>query len=222
MTLRLTRAQVREIDRRATADYGIPSIVLMENAARGAADVAMEMLGGINTPGAVILCGGGNNGGDGYAIGRHLHNRGVKITVVVAIDPSKYKGDAAINFTIAQRIPLFLTTPNDADLTLYLTSNHLLIDALFGIGLESPPRDASLIDRINLHRHRVLAIDLPSGLDCDTGLPLGPCVKATRTVTFVAEKAGFANPISREYTGAITVADIGVPPELIADVSART
>jgi len=219
MTLRLTRAQVREIDRRAVADYGIPSIVLMENAARGAADVAMEMLAGINTPGAVILCGGGNNGGDGLTIARHLHIRGVKTVVVLAVDPAKYTGDAAINFKIAMNIPLFLTTPDDTDLTLYLTSNHLLIDALFGTGLQSSPRDGSLIDRINLHRQRVLAIDLPSGLDCDTGLPLGPCVKATRTVTFVAEKAGFANPISREYTGQITVADIGVPPELIAAVA---
>jgi len=221
MTLRLTRAQVREIDRRATADYGIPSIVLMENAARGATDIAMEMLGGINTPGAVILTGGGNNGGDGLAIARHLHIRGVKTIVVLAAPLDKYKGDAAINLDIVQKIPLFLTTPQDADLTLYLTSNHLIIDALFGTGLEKPPRDASLIERLNLHRQRVLAIDLPSGLDADTGLPLGPCVRATRTVTFVAEKAGFANPISREYTGTITVADIGVPPELIAAV-ART
>jgi len=213
---------VREIDRRATAEYGIPSIVLMENAARSAAEVAIEMLGGINSPGVVILCGGGNNGGDGLAIARHLHNRGVITTIVLAIDPDTYKGDAAINFNIVQQIPLPLMTARDADLPLQINSTHLIIDALFGTGLTAAPRDTAVIDLLNLRRRRILAIDLPSGLDCDSGEPFTACVRATRTVTFVAEKIGFANPRSRDYTGEITVGDIGVPPELIAAVVATS
>src|ERR1700743_1177211 len=100
MALRLTRAQVREIDRRDTADYGIPSIVLMEHAARSAVDVAMEMLTNIAKPLVMILCGGGNNGGDGFAIARHLHNRGVAVLIGLAIEKEP-TGDAATNLAIA-------------------------------------------------------------------------------------------------------------------------
>jgi len=106
-----------------------------------------------------------------------------------------------------------LRLPGDAD---------LLIDALFGTGLTKPPRDPRLIERMIHHETPILAVDLPSGMDCDTGEPLGPaCVRATRTVTFVAEKIGFANPNARQYLGEVTVADIGCPRDLIDAVAAR-
>jgi NAD(P)H-hydrate epimerase len=208
--IRLTRNQVREIDRRSIEEFGIPGIVLMENAARAAADVAVQML----KPGepVLIVCGGGNNGGDGLAVARLLHIRGYAVEVSLAVDPAKYSGDALTNWTIVQAMHI----P-----TGWESKPALIIDALFGTGLSQPPRaeELAIIENMNEQKLPILAIDVPSGMDCDTGLPLGPaCVRATRTITFVAEKAGFATPQSRHFTGDITVGDIGCPRELIQAV----
>ena len=219
--LRLTRAQVREVDRRSIEDYHIPGIVLMENAARALTDVAIRMLGGVASPAAFIVCGGGNNGGDGLALARHLRNRGVDVALGVATDPATYRGDAAINWSIAEAMKLPRVPLCEADAALAAGRFHLLVDALFGTGLQSPPRDVRWIDLANRHPVPVLSVDLPSGLDCDTGEPLGPaCVRATHTVTFVAEKFGFTNPRGRPYLGQVTVGDIGCPRELVATIAA--
>src|SRR4051812_15215670 len=114
--LRLTRAQVREIDRRSIEEYYIPGIVLMENAARGVVDVAMQMLRGIEKPEVSIICGGGNNGGDGLAIARHLHNRECDVGIVLAVDPRKYQGEAAANWQIVQAMDLL--TEHESDITM--------------------------------------------------------------------------------------------------------
>ena len=219
--IRLTRAQVREIDRRAIEQYHIPGIVLMENAARAASNAAMGMFRGrrATQKSAAIVCGGGNNGGDGLAIARHLHNLGVLVTIVQAWEKEP-SGDAAINWRVIQAMEFSPLPMKIAKAVLNPISNDLVIDALFGTGLSSAPRGefATLIGSINNSRLPVLAVDLPSGLDCDSGEPLGPCVRATRTITFVAQKAGFANPASRAYTGDIIVGDIGCPRELIEQV----
>jgi NAD(P)H-hydrate epimerase len=217
--IRLNRRQVREVDRRAIENFGIPGIVLMENAARNAAHVAWGMLDGLSQN-VVIVCGGGNNGGDGLAIARHLHNGGANVQILLAIDQIKYAGDAAINWAIVQAMGLEVAGADEAAELLSPFAASLIIDALFGTGLSQPPRPEaqSLIHRINSATVPVLAIDLPSGMDCDTGEPLEVCVRATQTVTFVAEKSGFANPDSTEFTGQITVADIGCPRELIDEV----
>jgi NAD(P)H-hydrate epimerase len=219
--LRLTRAQVREIDRLSTERYHVPSIVLMENAARGAADVACDMLGPATRGKSVLaLCGGGNNGGDGLAAARHLHNRGHRVAIALTIDPAKYKGDALTNWQIvsAMNLPCHPATPK----LLAAAKADLLLDAIFGTGLTDAPRDPfpALVDAIAQSGIPVLAIDLPSGLNCDTGHPPGPCVSATRTVTFVAEKVGFAAPDARPFLGQVTVASIGCPADLIAEIAA--
>jgi NAD(P)H-hydrate epimerase len=208
----LTRAQVREIDRRAIEEYRIPGIVLMENAARAVVKVAWEMLNHRPAP-VVIVCGGGNNGGDGLAVARHLQNLKIPVELELAINPAKYTGDALTNWQIAQAMQIPMG---------WCGSPALIIDALFGTGLTQPPRPdgSQLIARMNAANVPILAVDLPSGLDCDTGLPLGPsCIRAAQTVTFVAEKAGCANPESRKYTGKVTVGDIGCPCELIEAVA---
>ena len=223
--LRLTREQVREIDRRAIEDYHIPGIVLMENAARAVVDVAMEML---PTKGRVlILCGHGNNGGDGFAVARHLHNRGYDLMVqLVGNALHERKGDAAINFLILEKMGIQLDAADPEAIA--SGQAELVIDGIFGTGLSTPPkpRRAKEIEGFNhyanSYRVPVLAIDLPSGLDCNTGDPLGPCIHATRTVTFVAEKAGFANPASKQFIGEITVGCIGCPRELIEEVAKMT
>ena len=217
--IHLSRAQVREIDRRSIADYHIPGIVLMENAARAAADVACEILDGDCVGEILILCGGGNNGGDGLAVARHLHNRGADVELALTIDPASYKGDALINWQIvsAMKLPAHPATPElIAD-----TAAVLLIDAIFGTGLTQAPRDPfpALVQAIAATRIPILAIDLPSGMDCDTGLPPGACIRATRTVTFVAEKIGFANPTAHTYLGQVAIGPIGCPIELIDQVA---
>jgi NAD(P)H-hydrate epimerase len=215
----LTRAQVRELDRLAIEEYHVPGIVLMENAARAATDAALALMIDFRVSKALILCGGGNNGGDGLAVARHLHNRRAEVMIALTIDPARYKGDALINWQIVQsmRLPVIQATPE----TIRATDDVLIIDAIFGTGLSEPPRDPfpALVRAVADSENPVLAIDVPSGLDCDTGEPLGPAAIATdRTVTFVASKTGFANPAATKYLGEVIVGDIGCPRELIERV----
>lgn len=211
----LTRNQLREIDRRSIEDYGIPGVVLMENASRWAAESAMAMLDRRAGSHVLILCGGGNNGGDGLAIARHLHNRGIKVSIALAIDSSRYTGDALINWWIVQamQLPCQPVTPD----LIRSRPWDLIIDAVFGTGLAQAPRDPfpSLADAVNQSGRPVLAVDVPSGLDCDTGAAPGACIIATRTITFVAPKVGFANPSAARLVGEVIVGDIGCPIELI-------
>ena len=222
---RLTRDQVREVDRRAIHELGIPGIVLMENAARAVADVALRRLDEVMYDGRIsVLCGGGNNGGDGYAIARHLHNAGCEVEIFATTPPEKLEGDAAVQSRICGAMGFsieLLATGVDPE-----WFADIMIDALLGTGLSSPPRPdaAEWIEHVNTARNKhggiyeVLSVDLPSGLDCDTGRPLGACVRADRTVTFVAEKAGFMAASAREFLGEVTIGDIGVPPELVEAV----
>ena len=217
--IRLTRAQVREIDRRAIEEYHIPGIVLMENAARSVVDVARGMLRREGLRSALILCGGGNNGGDGLAIARHLYNRGTPVFIGLATDPANYKGDALINWQIVNAMGL-----RHAPATPELVQEHsrdLIIDAIFGTGLSESPRPPfdELAKAVNDDTGAVLAVDVPSGLDCDTGQPLGPCIRANVTVTFVAEKIGFSEPVAKRFLGDVVVGDIGCPLELIDAVA---
>jgi NAD(P)H-hydrate epimerase len=217
---RLSRDQSRAIDRLALERYHIPGIVLMENAARAVADAALDVLA--DHPGnALIVCGGGNNGGDGLAAARHLHNAGVEVEILRAIDPARYSGDAAINWRIVSAMGLPSRPADPASIS--DARPALIVDALLGTGLSAPPRDPypRLIESINRAADegaKILCVDLPSGMDAGTGIPPGVCVRATRTITFVAQKAGFANPASKAWTGAITVASIGAPPELLDEL----
>src|SRR5579859_4109067 len=136
--LYLTRDQVRAIDRRSIEEFHIPGVVLMENAARAAAEVACDMLDGECVGEVLILCGGGNNGGDGLAVARHMHNRGADVTLALTIDPKKYTGDALINWQIvsAMKLPW---EPAAAD-KIAGTPALLIVDAIFGTGLQQAQR----------------------------------------------------------------------------------
>jgi NAD(P)H-hydrate epimerase len=207
----LTRAQVRDVDRRAIEEFGVPGVVLMENAGRGAAELLLSL--GARGP-VAICCGKGNNGGDGFVIARHLDNREIAVRVLLFTRPDQLTGDAAINCRIIEQtgIPL-MAEPDTATLTTTLAQAAWIVDALFGTGLTGavrPPLDG-VIAAINSSGNPVLAVDIPSGLDCDTGLPLGATVRAAHTVTFVAPKIGFAQPAAREWLGQVHVVDIGAP-----------
>ncbi len=211
----LDRESVRAVDRAAVEEYGIPGIVLMENAARGLADHALRMLAEAPTspPAALIVCGSGNNGGDGYALGRHLHNASIK-TVFVKLGESRSGTDAAINREICRKMGL-REVPLD-DIASHADAD-LIVDAVFGTGLDRPVTGpaAQAIEWINGASAPVLAVDVPSGLDCDTGESLGTIVRADCTVTFVAKKPGLITAAAKEYVGKVVVADIGAPIELV-------
>jgi len=206
-----TRDEIREVDRVAIEDYEMPGVILMENAGRGAAEVAVQMLDGTSDARVAIVCGSGNNGGDGFVVARHLHNDGVGVTVHLLARREKIGGDARINLAIIEQMQLDIRQSALGELD--LSGCDLVVDAVLGTGLTGEVREpyASAIDAINDAGAPVLAIDLPSGLDVDTGEVLGRCVRAARTVTFALPKIGFTRSRGPEMTGEVTVVDIGVP-----------
>jgi NAD(P)H-hydrate epimerase len=215
----LRREQVRELDRRAIARYGMSGLVLMENAGRGCADVLCRE--GIHGP-VVIFCGVGNNGGDGFVIARHLQLRGHSVRVGLPGDPARMQGDARSNFEILRRcdVPLtYFAQADDARLATLLDEAAWIVDALLGTGARGDPRPPLdwLIPRLNDSPGKRLAVDLPSGLDCDTGVPAATTFRAHHTATFVAPKWGFAEPSARACLGRVHVLDIGAPRRLLEE-----
>jgi NAD(P)H-hydrate epimerase len=225
----LSRDEVRELDRRAIHDFGVPGIVLMENAGRGSAELLMR-LNPERKP-VVILCGPGNNGGDGFVIARHLDNHGWPVDVHIVARHKQERGDADVNFDIlfAAGIPYTQYNPEYFDqrhadlLKRRLSRFGWVVDALFGTGLSRPlgPPYDTVVEVVNEAGNTVLAVDIPSGLDCDTGEPLGPTVRATHTATFVARKKGSRNPKARDWTGEVHVIDIGAPRVLVDEYRNR-
>lgn len=218
----LTRTQVRDVDRLAIDHYGLAGVVLMENAGRNAAALLLEL--GIHGP-VAICCGKGNNAGDGFVVARHLENAGIAITVLLAIPSSSLTGDAAINFRVIQTGGTRIVEPPASGIQSLWQSEFAqadwIVDALLGTGAQGPLREPflSTIETINNSGRHIFALDLPSGLDCDTGQPLGSCIRAAHTATFVARKPGFDAPEAKTYTGDIHVLDIGVPRRLLMEVT---
>jgi NAD(P)H-hydrate epimerase len=216
----LTRDQVRRVDRIAMTEYGMSGLVLMENAGRGAAEIINDQYG--PKASALVVCGTGNNGGDGFVIARHLHNRGWRVRLVVTGATQKLTPDARANAHVTDQIGL-ATTIVDTDITIGLLasavrSDDVIVDAILGTGFEGDVREpmASLIAMLNESTKRaMIAIDVPSGLDCDTGVPGGVSIVADHTVTFVAMKVGFDAARAEEHVGTVHVVDIGCPKEAI-------
>lgn len=220
----LSRSQVRRIDELARSQYGLPGIVLMENAGHGAARIIDQHYGPEGS--ALIACGTGNNGGDGLVIARHLHNMGWTLRIVIAGDPASMSPDCAANDRVIRAMNLSRAVAATADDLLRCSDESspdtVVVDALLGTGFQGVvrPMPATLIDRLNIMpRKATVAVDVPSGLDCDTGLPGGTAIRADRTVTFVAMKPAFMTDPGRAYAGECRVVDIGVPRELIERVA---
>jgi len=218
----MTREQVRDFDRRAIEELGMAGVVLMENAGRQAADVAERMLRDARGRRALIVAAGGNNGGDGFVVARHLLVRRLEPRVLLATDPARLAGDALANFRLLAPlgIPVTVLSGDAAAMAAAVMQaaeeTELLVDALLGTGLTGEVREPlrSIIEAVNrCHQSgvAVLAVDIPSGLDADTGRPLGAAIQADATVTFVAAKQGFATKQSRAFAGKVIVADIGIP-----------
>lgn len=229
----LSRDAARAIDRRCLTDFGIPTIVLMENAAVHVAETALEVLEQSNNTLVLIVCGPGNNGGDGLAVARHLANAGVDVRVVVLGDAEDLKGDAAVQLRACRkmRLPIVYTGDKGAvaidgaltDADGKARKPRVVVDAVFGTGLTRPVEGvgAELLAAINELGQRgahVVSVDIPSGLDADTGAALGAVVRANTTVTFVGLKPGLLAFDAQGFVGDVVVADIGAPHALLEEL----
>jgi NAD(P)H-hydrate epimerase len=225
----LSRAAVRELDRRTIEEFGLPSLVLMENAGRACADEALRMLGpGSQAGPALVLCGPGNNGGDGLVLARTLENRGRAARVAFVGRREQLaglRGDACTNLELWQRVgggvELVDGPQRHAWLMDALARAPLVVDALFGTGLAralgEPWRE--VIELLNASARPVLAVDLPSGLDADSGEVLGAAVRAACTVTLVARKPGLGRGRGPGLCGRVLVAEIGIPRRYIEEAA---
>lgn len=204
-----TRSIIREIDKKSIEKYGIPGLVLMENAGRATADVILAEYP--YTQAAAVFAGGGNNGGDGFVIARQLISEGVQVTTYVAADPRKYAGDALTNYRALKKLGGEIVELGGS-LRKYRTAD-IIVDALLGTGLESEVAGfyKKVIEFINTQSAPVIAVDLPSGLDADTGHPLGAAVEADITVTYALPKIGTSVYPGVDYAGDVYLANITTP-----------
>jgi hydroxyethylthiazole kinase-like uncharacterized protein yjeF len=214
----MTRQEVRDIDAWAIDIMGVPGVILMENAGRSCAELILEELRAVRSPKVAIFCGTGNNGGDGYVIARHLLNSGCDVRAYICGSREKIKGDAKINLDILTKMGLvpvdiaMMAGGPEEQAGPLAEDCDMVVDAIFGTGLSESlgSQYVSLINAINRMDAKKLAVDIPSGLDCDTCKPLPVAVRADMTVTFVAAKRGFAYATAAQYTGEVYVASIGI------------
>jgi len=212
----VTAAVMQALDRKAIEEYGIPGLLLMENAGRGIAEFVFNLSRRCRV---TVFAGKGNNGGDGFVVARHLANRGCQVLILLFGDAAKLKDDPAVNFQIAvkMRIPVIVVGEDAAkeELVSYVERSDVIVDALFGIGLHSPLSGIyrQAVEAINQAAKTVIAVDIPSGLHADTGAILGCAVRATHTATLGLPKKGLFEGRGPEYAGKIAVIHIGIPNE---------
>ena len=213
----LSAEESRNVDWLAKSQGHIMGIVLMENAGRGIAEIllAEKPKGKV-----VICCGRGNNGGDGFVIARHLNAAGIDVLVLLFADPKELMSDTCMNHAIIAHsdIPMqVLISPSAEDLKSIFKDAVWVVDALVGTGQKGSLRTPfdMVVRQINESGVKVLAVDLPSGLDADTGIASDPTIKATITATMVTPKTGFQNPEAQSYLGKLKVVGIGLPKCLI-------
>ncbi len=213
---------MRSMDRRAMEEYGISSLVLMENAGRGVAEIAMREFSGHGVRYAVVA-GKGNNGGDGFVAARHLANSGLRVKVFLLGDPSDVGGGAGTNLEIWRKMGGevdVLRTESDVDRArIALSHSGVIIDAVFGTGLSSAVMGyhKRMVDLVNFVKVPVLSVDVPSGLDATTGRAPGSCVEAKITATMAIPKIGLLVYPGASYAGRVKVVDIGMPRTLVED-----
>ena len=213
----LNAAQMREADRFTIEDIGIPSLVLMENAGRQVV-AAMEAAYESRLSGRVaVLCGRGNNGGDGFVVARTLMQRGIDASVFVIGPIAEVRGDAKTNLDILGRLGITVVEINDEQSwELHfseISQCTLIVDAIFGTGLKSALGGMmeTVVADVNASAIPIVSIDLPSGLSADTPQLIGDCIDASMTVTLAAPKLPLVLPPGEEHAGDVVIADIGIP-----------
>jgi NAD(P)H-hydrate epimerase len=215
--MRISAAEIRQMDQSAARDYDMPGLLLMENAGRSVSDVIAREYKPCKV---LIFIGKGNNGGDGMVVARHLTNRGYSVQVALLEDPVRFNADPLLNFSIISKMNIprvFMATLSEAEMVRYCHGAELVVDAIFGIGIHSPVLGIfeKAIRAINESQKPVVSIDISSGLNADTGQVHGVAVKATKTVTLALPKRGLFEGEGPLYSGEIEVADIGIPRELL-------
>jgi NAD(P)H-hydrate epimerase len=242
----VTAEEMRTLDRQATSDFGIPSVLLMENAARGVVDKVETIIGPVAGRHVVIVAGSGNNGGDGLAAARHLRMRGASVSVYLLGAPERVGGDAKTSLAIWQKSGGTLHPAGTFDwphLEEALSQADLILDALFGTGLSRPVDGdaAEAIERINAVRRcpdvpkgrpeaanatkkrgRIVSIDIPSGISSDTGEAWGRAIRADDTIALALPKRGHFVDAGLEHAGRLEVVDIGIPPQLVERLGLQT
>lgn len=211
----VTGKEMAKIDRRAFAG-GIKSLHLMENAGRGVASQAIKFLCGVYGKKIAIVCGSGNNGGDGFVAARILNERGAKVSVFTLAPENKIKGDALFNYQLIQDTTIekyFLVPGNINFFRAHLENSHLLIDAIFGTGFRGSPQGLykKIIDIINESTVPVISIDIPSGVNADSGEVAGAAILAEQTATLALPKIGLLVYPGAKFAGEINLVDIGIP-----------
>lgn len=217
-----TAEQMREFDRRASEEFGVPSIVLMENAGRSVFEVVRDRLGDLSGKHVTIVVGRGNNGGDGFVVARHLREAGARVSIFLLGKPEDIRGDAKANLDILLESGVEVPSITSSDeITAALADSHAVVDALFGTGLrgEVTGLPADVIRGVNAAGKPTVAVDIPSGMDADTGEILGVCVDADCTVTFALPKIGLLTYPGAVHVGELIVADIGIPERLFEEVT---
>jgi len=219
----LGREEVRACDRVAIERYEISGLVLMENAGLGAAQYILSLMENPSDSRVCIVAGTGNNGGDGFVVARHIINAGVAVEVILCGSPERIGGDARSNLRIIEHldIPIHqIDQMGRAKFSDMLRQSDLLVDAMLGTGTAGPARQPfrTAIETINQANKKVIALDIPSGLDCDTGEPLEVAVRADYTITFAAMKKGFQNSRAAEYTGRVKVVSIGIKTDWLREL----
>ena len=218
------RRSLQEIDRRCEEQFHLPVTALMENAGTAVAHIVTRY----TTPGEsiLVLCGSGNNGGDALVAARHLANRAYQVHVMLTSPAEKFRLAAAGQLATihAMDIPITDISAGDAPFARWLAATGEsagIVDGMFGTGLSRPLQGSvlALVAAVNAAEHLVISVDIPSGLDCDTGEPLGLAVRAGHTVSFCGMKIGFAQAGAASYTGQISIADIGAPAVLLRELA---
>jgi NAD(P)H-hydrate epimerase len=207
-----TTAEIREFDRRFIEEMGVPGVVLMENAGRGAAEIIMRLYPGKKI---AVVCGKGNNGGDGYVVARHLHNNGYAVGVFLFAASDEIRGDAKTNLEIIRKMGLAIKESGEWAVE-DLKAFEVVVDGLLGTGITGAVKDdyRKLIEEMNGLFCRKVALDIPSGLDGDTGEVLGATIASDHTITFAMPKKGFFKGGARKLTGEVHLVDIGISPSI--------
>lgn len=210
----VTVKQIQQLDEEAITRYGVPSLALMENAGRGVFEAVMKVRPAVVT----VVCGLGNNAGDGFVAARHLINAGVKTHLILIGRADQLKQDALINYSILKRLkyPIQEITRLTARTLAMIREADVVIDAIFGVGLNREMTEPfkSVIETLNRDAKKIVAVDIPSGLDGTNGNIYGVCIQAHKTVTFSFAKRGFYQNAGPKLTGKVMVVDIGIPDKL--------
>lgn len=219
----VTVRQIQNLDRIAIERYGIPSLALMESAGRAVAEEVKKFLRRKKRPRVCIICGVGNNAGDGFVAARHLLNAGIGTKVFLVGKARQLKHGAAVNYRILKRMKCPIIDCRGAKFCApagSIAQANVVVDAIFGVGLnrEIVEPFRSVIETINRAAKYVIAVDIPSGLDGTTGAIYGVCVKADRTMTFSFPKKGFLKCHGPRQTGKVVVVDIGIPAQIVKQV----